>query len=90
MSRNSRADYTKYVHAYTDKQGRTRYAVAEWVEEAGQYQAPLDKRTAELTGMHTEFARKPEGLGGYLDRKKALRRARYLFRYLYGETDYDD
>ena len=86
MSRNRRADYTRYVHEYIDKQGRTRYAVAEWVEEAGQYQAPLDKRTAKLTGAHTEFARRPEGFGGYLSRKKALRRARYLF----GEMDNDD
>lgn len=79
MSRNNKVDYTKYVHEYEDSKGRKRYTVAEWDQERGQYIAPLDKRTAELTGCFAEFARKPEGIGGYLDRQKALRRARYLF-----------
>lgn len=79
MSRNSKVDYTQYVHEYTDDQGRTRYAVAEWDADKAQYTAPLDKRTYELTGCFAEFARTPKGIGGYLTRSKALRRARYLF-----------
>lgn len=79
MSRNPKADYTQYVHEYTDKHGKTRYAVGEWNEQSGQYTCPLDKRTAELTGCFAEFAKTPAGLGGYLSRAKALRRARYLF-----------
>jgi hypothetical protein len=79
MSRNAKVDYTQYVHEYVDDNGKTRYAVGQWVESAGQYQCPLDNRTAELTGCYAEFARTAKGLGGYLTRSKALRRARYLF-----------
>lgn len=79
MSRNGNVDYTQYVHEYTDKDGVTRYAVAEWNEEHAEYIAPLDKRTQELTGCFAEFAKTPAGIGGYRDRRKALRRARYLF-----------
>lgn len=74
-----KAKYDQYVHEYTDKSGKTRYAVAEWNERQGEYIAPLDKRTRELTGCSAEFSKTPEGLGGYLSKRKALRRARYLF-----------
>ena len=77
MSRNPDVDYTKYVHEYEDKNGVTRYAVAQ--KRGGQYVCPVDKRTAELTGCGQEFANTPAGLGGYLTRQKALRRARYIF-----------
>lgn len=80
MSRNKHVDYTKYVHEYTDRKGVTRYAVAEWNQESGQYTCPLDMRTYKLTGCHSEFARTPAGIGGYTSRAKALRRARYLFQ----------
>lgn len=79
MSRNPKQDYTQYVHEFTDKNGVTRYAVGEWNQEHAQYTCPLSSRDAKLTGCHTEFAKKPAGLGGYLTRAKALRRARYLF-----------
>jgi hypothetical protein len=79
MPRNKNVDYTKYIHEFTDDNGRTRYAVAEWDEEKAQYIAPLSKTDRELTGCFAEFAKKPKGLGGYLDKKRALRRARYLF-----------
>jgi hypothetical protein len=79
MSRNSQADFTQYVHEFTDKQGVVRFAVAEWDEANNQYTCPMDNQERELTGAHTKFARKLEGLGGYRDRTKALRRARYLF-----------
>lgn len=74
-----KAIYDKYVHEFTDERGRTRYAVAEWDAQNGQYICPLDNRTAKLTGCRAEFAKKPDGLGGYLSRREALRRARYLF-----------
>lgn len=79
MTRNPKADYTQYVHEYTDEKGRTRYAVAAWDDNHAQFICPLDKRTRELTGCYAEFSRTPAGLGGYLTRSKALRRARYLF-----------
>jgi hypothetical protein len=86
MSRNKAISYTKFVHEYIDEAGKVRYAVAEWDENHSQYIAPLDKRTQELTGCFAEFSQKPAGLGGYLSREKALRRARYLF----GSSDQQD
>jgi len=79
MSRNSQVDYTQYVHEYTDDDGKTRYAVGEWSMERGQFTAPLDARTRKLTGCSAEFSRTANGMGGYLKRSDALRRARYLF-----------
>lgn len=76
-----RPKFDQYVHDLYDKSGNLLgYVVAEWNEAAGQYQRPMDKRGRELTGCHTEFAKKLDGFGGYYrDRRKALRRARYLF-----------
>lgn len=71
--------YGKYVHEFIDKDGNTRYAVAEYNEKTGQYTCPLDVRTRKLTGCSAEFANTPAGIGGYLTKKQALRRARYLF-----------
>jgi len=82
MSRNSAVDFTKYVHEFTDDKGKTRYAVGEWNAKNGQFIAPLDTRTRKLTGCFAQFSRTAKGLGGYLKRSDALRRARYLF----GET----
>lgn len=73
-------DYTKYVHEFTDDQGRTRYAVAEYIEANGQYIRTFDKGERRLTGGSAEFARKPGGVQNYADRRRALRRARYLYR----------
>lgn len=74
-----KAKYSDYVHEFVDHTGRTRYAVAEWVESAGQYQCPLDNRTQKLSGCRAEFSRTLDWLGGYPTRRQALRRARYLF-----------
>lgn len=79
MSRNKSVDYTQYVHEFVDWQGKTRYAVGEWVEASAEYVAPLDAQQRKLTGCFAEFAKKPAGLGGFLTRRQALRRARYLF-----------
>ena len=79
MSRNSAVDFTKYVHEFVDDEGKTRYAVGQWDEKNAQFTAPLDARTRKLTGCFAEFSRTAKGLGGYLSRSDALRRARYLF-----------
>lgn len=79
MSRNPNADYTQYLYEFEDKKGVTRWAVAEWNPETGQYTCPMDARERELTGCSAYFAKTPAGIGGYTDRQKALRRARYLF-----------
>ena len=79
MSRNKSVNYTQYVHEFVDDRGNTRYAVGEWDEKHAEYICPLDERQRKLTGCFAEFSKKPAGLGGYLSRQKALRRARYLF-----------
>ena len=33
MSRNSKIDYTQYVHEFTNQAGEARYAVAFWDED---------------------------------------------------------
>lgn len=73
------ADYTQYVHEFTDDRGRTRYAVGEYIEANGQYLRPFDKTERRLTGGSAEFARKPSGIQNFADRRRALRRARYLY-----------
>jgi hypothetical protein len=79
MSRNSQVDYTQYIHEFVDDDGKTRFAVGQWSQENGQFTTPLDARTRKLTGCSAEFSRTAKGLGGYLKRSDALRRARYLF-----------
>lgn len=88
MSRNSAIDYTQFVHEFVDGNGVTRYAVAEWNEEHSQWSRPLDAGSRKLTGCHTEVVgfHGLASLGGYKDRKQALRRARYLF----GELNQDE
>lgn len=71
--------YAKFVHEFIDTRGVRRWAVAEWIESAGEYQRPMDKGEQALTGCHTYFARTAEGMGGYKTREQALRRARYLY-----------
>ena len=80
MSRNSTVNYTQYVHEFTDDQGKTRFAVGQWDEKNGQYICPLDAGTAKRSGCSSEYTTTPKGLGGYLSKRQALRRARYLFR----------
>lgn len=79
MARNKNVDYTQYVHEFENERGETRYAVAEWNEQAGQYQRPLTAQAARATGCFAEFCRNLNYFGGYVDRQRALRRARYLF-----------
>ncbi len=77
--------YSKFVHEFTDEKGNVRYAVADYDEKRGQYKAPLDRKAQRLTGCIYEFAKTPQGIGGYPTRRQALRRARYLFGYLYDQ-----
>ncbi|MFA5153078.1 MAG: hypothetical protein WC554_10995 [Clostridia bacterium] len=76
MSRNKNVDYTQYIHEFVDERGVQRFAVAERVN--GQYSCPVDIHTFKLTGCGREFG-SLKYLGGYLTRRQALRRARYLF-----------
>lgn len=69
--------YDQYLHEYWDASGQRRYAVGEY--HNGQYTCPLSVAEVRLTGCHTQFASRPAGLGGYRNRERALRRARYLF-----------
>lgn len=74
-----KAIYNQYIHKFTDEDGNTRYAVAQYNESTGQYICPTDHRTFQLTGCSAEYASTPAGIGGYLTKRQALRRARYLF-----------
>lgn len=87
MSKNSRVNYAQFVHKFTDKEGNIRFGVGQWNQERAQFTRPLDNRTRQLTGCSAEYFRAVEGLGGYLSREKALRRARYLFSYLFDKID---
>lgn len=79
MPRNRQVDYTQYVHKFENERGETRYAVARWDERAGQYIRPLTAQAARATGCFAEFCHNLNYFGGYVDRARALRRARYLF-----------
>lgn len=72
-------DFTQYVHEYKTALGQTRYAVGEWDQKRGQFTRRFDKTEARTTGCSAEFARKPSGMQNFKSRKRALRRARYLF-----------
>jgi hypothetical protein len=75
----TRKIYDRYIHEYTDSHGITRYAVAEWDQERGQYTRPTSKRTYKLSGCYAEFSRTVSYFGGWLTRRQALREARYLY-----------
>jgi len=79
MSRNKNENFTQFLHEFTDANGVTRWAVARWNPDSGQYTCPMDARERAITGCSAFFAKTPAGIGGYTDRRKALRRARYLF-----------
>jgi len=79
MEMKVRQDFTQYIHEFVDDYGQTRFGVARWDESHGQFIAPLDASTAKATGCFAGFARSIKGIGGYTSRKRALRRARYLF-----------
>ena len=80
-------DYSKFVHEYTDRDGRTRYVVAQRVD--GQYIAPLTEKGRRLTGANWLAGRRPVDVVGftytYARRRDAIRRARDL----YGDADED-
>ena len=74
-----RQNFRQYVHDFITPDGERRYAVGYWDERRGQYQAPLDRTTAKLTGCSGKFSQLPGGMDTYDNRTQALRRARYLF-----------
>lgn len=78
----SYTSYARYVHEIATPDG-PRWVVAEWIDSAANWQVPFDKRTAKLTGCSAEYARKLSALPSYPTRRKALRRARYLFGEAY-------
>ena len=69
--------YSKYIHEFVDQAGQVRYAVA--LHDGNGYSRPADQRTIALTGQNIETTRDIQSFGGYLSKRKALRRARYLF-----------
>lgn len=62
-----------------------RYALARWVESAGQYQAPMTREARRLTGCHTVSSRTKAGIFAsanvhiYSTRRVALAAARRMF-----------
>jgi hypothetical protein len=66
----------RFVHEFSTASG-ARYAVAEYAN--GQYVRPFDASERRLTGCLAECARVPSGVQSYRSRRRALRRARYLF-----------
>lgn len=75
----TRPDYTQYVHEFTNKADKTRFAVGRWDEGHAEYIRPFDKEEYRLTGCSAEFCRTASGMQSYPTRKQALARARYLF-----------
>ena len=84
----NRPDYAQFVHEFTDEHGATRYAVGRWVPERSHYFRPFDATEARLTGCSGEYARRPSAMQNYATRKKALARARYLWRDEFDLLDY--
>lgn len=76
-------DYSKFVHEYTDKDGTTRYVVAQRVD--GQYIAPLTEKGRRLTGASWLSGRRAVDVVGftytYARKRDAIRRARDLYGY---------
>ena len=81
-------DFTQFVHEYKTPLGRTRYAVGRWDQERGQFTRPFDASEAKATGCMGEFSRKASGMQNFKSRKRALRRARYLFYEM--DQEYND
>lgn len=75
----NKRDFTQYVHEFTDRSGHKRHAVAQWFPDEGRYIRPLDQAEAKLTGCSAEYGHLASDVQSYPSRKKALRRARYLF-----------
>lgn len=75
----TRKIFDRYIWEYTDKHGITRYAVAEWNQEHGQFTRPTSARTYKLSGCYAEYSGSVDYFGGWLTRRQALREARYLY-----------
>jgi len=76
----TRSPFAAFVHEYETAAGATRYAVAEWVESAAQYQWPLPEATRKASGCSGGFARKASGSDWrYGTRASAMRAARRLY-----------
>jgi len=78
-------DYSEFVHEYTDRDGKTRYVVAQHIN--GQYIAPMNERGDRLTGASYLVGRRAADVAGsitytYARRRDAIRRARYLYGYV--------
>jgi hypothetical protein len=72
-------NFTKYVHEYVH-QGEVRYAVAEWVERAAQYQWPLRESARKTSGASRGCSRYASASDWrYKSRKSALSAARRLY-----------
>jgi len=72
-------DYTIHVQEYT-RSGKTRFVVATYYEDDGQYVAPMNKAARQATGCYASFARRLEDIDmgnsyTYARRSDALRRA---------------
>jgi hypothetical protein len=67
-----------FVHEFTIANGVYRFAVADWVESAAEYQWPLDTETRRRTGCHTGFCGDVRACDRiYLTRRAAMSAARY-------------
>jgi hypothetical protein len=83
MSRNKNVDYTQYIHPFTDERGVTRYAVAKikayFQGDIIEYWQPRTQKEFYIYDEDYKRALDVSEFGGYLTRRQALRRARYLF-----------
>lgn len=79
MNTAERRVYGDYVHVYTATDGQPRYAVGWWDESRAQYVRPFDVTEQRLTGCYAEFGRLPRAMQSFSTRRRALRRARYLW-----------
>ena len=84
-------DYSKYVHEYVGRDGRTRYVVAHRRGD-GWYVAPMSDKGYRLTGAVWLAGRRAVDVAGsttytYARRCDAVRRARDLYGV---DDDYED
>ena len=86
-------NFTQFVHEYEDENGVTRYAVAAKDEVHHQYWRPMTKAEKKANGdssaVWVSGYNAISYLGGYTDRRKALRQARQLFGYVYDPATQD-
>lgn len=81
-----RESFTQYVHwCWVD--GEDWWSVGKWDQDRGQYYRPFDATERRVTGCFAEFAKRACGMQRYRSRRRALRRARYLFGGARDERD---